>query len=292
MHFTGTLYRSPSWPTWPLLQITQGCSHNKCKFCTMYRDVKFAPMPIEIIEEDLAELSQTDPDATTIQLLSGNPLALPFHRLKPILEKIHEYLPHMEHIYTQGRITDLRSKSVEQLRELRDLGMDEISIGVESGDDWTLERVVKGYRGADVVEQCHKLDEAGIRYWLTYLNGVAGRSHMHEHALNSARVFNQCHPMHVGVGGFTLFPGTPLRDEAERGEFDPLTEAEMLEELREFALALECDCAFSTHHNVVAEIDTQDFLADKDAFIAEIDDILENDDMELLAQYRAAKTDL
>ena len=258
----------------------------------MYKGVKFGLSPMGQIEEDLRELAATVPHARTIQLLSANPLAMSYDKLAPILEKINEYLPDMQNIYTVGRVTDLRNKTVEQLRELRELGMDEISIGVESGDDWTLERVVKGYRGADVVEQCHKLDEAGIRYWLTFLNGVAGRSHTHEHAPNSARVFNQCHPMHVGVGGFTLFPGTPLRDEAERDEFDPLTEAEMLQELREFALVLECDCAFSTHHNVVAEIDTQDFLADKETFIAEIDDILENDDMELLAQYRAAKTDL
>ena len=98
MHFTGTVYRNPYWPTWPLLEITQGCTHNKCKFCTMYRDVPFRMPPIEWIEEDLKELAECDPDARTIQLLSANPLALTFDRLEPILVMINKYLPKIEYI--------------------------------------------------------------------------------------------------------------------------------------------------------------------------------------------------
>ena len=85
MHFTGTVYRNPYWPTFPLLEITQGCTHNKCKFCTMYRDVPFRMSPMEWIEEDLREIAEIAPDATTIQLLSANPLALSFEKLEPIL---------------------------------------------------------------------------------------------------------------------------------------------------------------------------------------------------------------
>ena len=141
MHFTGTVYRNPYWPTWPLLEITQGCTHNKCKFCTMYKDVSFRMSPMEWIEEDLQELAQTDPDATTIQLLSANPLVLSYDRLSPILEMINRYLPKMKYIYLAGRVSDLKNKTVDELRKLRDLGMREISLGVESGDDWTLDRI-------------------------------------------------------------------------------------------------------------------------------------------------------
>ena len=138
MHFTEPVYRNPYWPTWPLLQVTQGCSHNCCKFCTMYKGIKFAPQPMELIEQDLQEIAATTPDARTIQLLSGNPLALPYRMTKEILELIRKYLPKMEIAYNTGRVTDLRNKTVEQLRELRDLGMREVSLGVESGDDGTL----------------------------------------------------------------------------------------------------------------------------------------------------------
>ena len=99
-----------------------------------------------------------------------------------VMEKVHEYLPAMESIYTVGRVTNLRNKSVDELKRLRDLGLREISLGIENGDDWTLGRVDKGYHAEEVIEQCQKLDEAGIAYWLTYMNGVAGREHSLDHA--------------------------------------------------------------------------------------------------------------
>ena len=160
MHFTETVYRNPYWPTFPLLQITQGCTHNSCKFCTMYRNVSFKVQPMEWIEEDLRELSTLVPDATTIQLLSANPLCMTYDKLAPILEKINRYLPKMEYIYAATRVTDIQNKTVEQLKALKEMGMREISLGVESGDDWTLDRVNKGYHASDIVEQCGKLTDA------------------------------------------------------------------------------------------------------------------------------------
>ena len=150
MRFTEPVYRNPYWPTFPLLQITQGCTHNRCKFCTMYKGVKFRLQPLEWIEEDLRELSEIAPDATTIQLLSANPLALTYEKLEPILLMIRRYLPKMEYIYAATRVTDIRNKTVEELRRMKELGVREISLGVESGDDWTLERVNKGYRASDI----------------------------------------------------------------------------------------------------------------------------------------------
>ena len=293
MHFTEPVYRNPYWPTWPLLEVTRGCTHNKCAFCTMYKDVHFGVAPMEQIEEDLAEIAQVTPHARTIQLLSANPLALSFDRMAPILEKINEYLPDIEHVYTAGRVSDLRNKTVDQLRKLRDLRLNEVSMGTESGDDWTLDRIHKGYRSADILEQCAKLDEAGIAYWHTFLNGVAGRSHTREHAINSARVMSQTHPMLVGTGGLTLFPGTPLLEDAERGEFDPLSEREMLEELLLFVENLTCDCFFITHHTIGGvNLTGPGFLARKNQIVVALQDELANADMDRLAWRRAQKRTL
>lgn len=292
MHFTGTVYRNPYWPTWPLLEITQGCTHNRCKFCTMYRDVPFRMTPMEWIEEDLRELAQSDPGATTIQLLSANPLVLTFDRLAPILEMIRRYLPKMESVYLAGRVSDLKNKTVDELKKLKELGMKEISLGVESGDDWTLDRIGKGYHAVDVLEQCHKLEEAGIAYWMTFLNGVAGRSHSREHAIHSAEIFSQCRPMVVGTGGLTLFPGTPLLEEAKSGAFDPLSEKEMLEELRIFVENLNVDCAFITHHTVAANLTGPGFLRRKDRILAALDDAIKHGDQERLAAFRRNKQTL
>ncbi len=293
MHFTDTVYRNPYWPTLPILQITQGCTHNSCKFCTMYRNVDFKLQPMEWIEEDLKELAEIAPDAKTIQLLSANPLVMSYDKLAPILEMINRYLPKMEYIYTQGRVSDLKNKTAEQLRALKDLGMKEISLGVESGDDWTLERINKGYRSEDIIEQCHKLEEAGVDYWMTFLNGVAGKEHSHEHALNSALIFSKCKPMLVGTGGLTLFPGTPLLEEAERGEFTPLSEKEMLQELLTFVENLTCDCQFITHHTVSGKnLTGPDFLKRKDKIVEALRHEIEHGDLDRMAAIRMNKRSL
>ena len=292
MHFTEPIYRNPYWPTFPLLQITQGCTHNRCKFCTMYQGVKFRLQPMEWIEEDLRELSAIAPDATTIQLLSANPLALTYEKLEPILLLIRRYLPKMEYVYAATRVTDIRNKSVEELRKLKELGVREISLGVESGDNWTLERVHKGYHAADIVEQCAKLTQAGVDFWMTFLNGVAGKEHSRDHAVHSAEIFSQCNPMLVGTGGLTLFPGTPLLEEAERGEFTPLSEKEMLIELRTFVEHLTCDCSFITHHTVAANLTGPHFLDRKSAILAALDEEIAHGDMDRLAAIRRNKRSL
>ncbi len=293
MHFTDTVYRNPYWPTFPLLQITQGCTHNRCKFCTMYKGVSFRLQPMEWIEEDLREIAEVMPDAKTIQLLSANPLALTYDKLAPILEKINQDLPHMEFIYTQGRVTDLKNKTVEQLKSLKDLGLREISLGVESGDDWTLDRVHKGYHAEDIIEQCGKLREAGMDFWMSFLNGVAGKEHSHDHAVNSAKIFSQCKPMLVGTGGLTLFPGTPLLIEAERGEFTPLSEKEMLIELKTFVENLTCDCSFITHHTVSGRnLTGPNFLERKDKILSALEHEIEHGDMDMMAAIRSSKRSL
>lgn len=292
MHFTEPVYRNPYWPTYPLLQITQGCTHNRCKFCTMYKDVAFKMQPIEWIEEDLKEIAREYPDARTIQLLSANPLAISYNRLEPILTMINKYLPKMEMIYTQGRVTDIRNKSVEEWKKLKELGLKEISLGVESGDDWTLDRINKGYHASDILEQTKKLDEAGVKYWITFLNGVAGKSHSNEHAINSAKIFSKCNPMLVGTGGLTLFPGTPLLEEAERGDFDPLSEKEMLVELKTFLENLECDCRLNTHHTIAINLSNDNFLENKPKILEAIQYEIDNIDEDKLSLYRSNKRGL
>ncbi len=293
MHFTDTVYRNPYWPTWPLLEVTQGCTHNKCKFCTMYKDVPFKLSPMEWIEEDLQELAEMEPNAKTIQLLSANPLVMTYDKLAPILEMIKKYLPKIEVIYTQGRVSNLKNKTVEQLKSLKALGMREISLGVESGDDWTLNRINKGYTSADILEQCHKLEEAGIDYWMTFLNGVAGREHSASHAVHSAEIFNQCRPMVVGTGGLTLFPGTPLLEEAQRGEFEPLSEKEMLIELKTFIEHLTCDCSFITHHTISGvNLTGPDLQRRKDRIVSALDREIQHGNLDRMAAIRRNKRTL
>lgn len=259
----------------------------------MYRDVNFLMQPMEWIEQDLKEIAQMAPDATTIQLLSANPLCMTFDKLAPILEMINRYLPKMEYIYAATRVTDIRNKTVDQLRQLKELGLREISLGIESGDDWTLDRINKGYQAKDILEQCAKLKEAGIDFWMTFLNGVAGKEHSMEHAIHSAKIFNECDPMIVGTGGLVLFPGTPLLEEAEKGEFTPLSEKEMLVELKTFVEHLNCNCGFITHHTVSGQnLTGPNFLERKDAIVNALNNEIEHGDMDFLSKIRSHKQTL
>ena len=141
--------------------------------------------------------------------------------------------------------------------------------------------------GENKLEQCHKLEDAGIDYWMTFLNGVAGREHSHDHAVNSAKIFSQCKPMLVGTGGLTLFPGTPLLEEAQRGEFDPLSEKKMLIERKTLVENLTCDCKFITHHTVSGKnLTGPDFLKRKDSIIAALEHEIEHGDLEAMAAIR------
>lgn len=291
MHYTGTLYRNPYVPPSPLLEITQGCTHNKCKFCTMYKDVQFRMSPMEWIEEDVQEIAQHDPHTTRLQLIGADPFALSFDRLKPICDVIHRYLPDVKVMTMASRVTNIKNKTVEQLKELKKMGITEVHIGVESGDDWTLDRIQKGYHANDIVEQVKKLDEAGIDYWLTFLNGVAGKSHSHEHAVNSAKIFNQLKPIVVGTGGLTLFPGTELGEEAKLGEFDPLTEKEMMEELKIFLENLECDARLITHHTIAMNL-SGNFLENKEKILKSLQYAMDNLDEEKLSDIRNTKRTL
>ena len=292
MHYTGTVYRNPYKPRSPLLEITQGCSHNRCKFCNMYKALRFKPSPMDHIEQDLAEIAAAWPGAERVQLLSGNPFVLPFDRLDAILDKVHEYLPNVRVMSCSARVTDMRNKTVEQLKAIASKGLTEVDVGVESGDDWTLERVRKGYRAADIVEQCRKLEDAGISYGVTFMGGIAGRSHSRDHALNSAQVFSELNPVQVGATGLVLFEGTELRAEAEAGAFDPLSEREMLEELRLFLANLDHDGILLAHHTVATSPRSGSFNENKRAILASLDDAIEHADMDALAAVRAAKRDL
>ena len=199
----------------------------------------------------------------------------------------------MEYIYAATSVTDVRNKTVEEWKRLKEMGLEEISLGVESGDDWTLDHVNKGYHAEDIVEQCSKLTEAGVDFWITFLNGVAGKEHSMEHAIHSAEIFNRCKPMVVGTGGLVLFPGTPLLEEVERGEFTPLSEREMLVELKTFVEHLTCDCLFITHHTISGKnLTGPGFLGRKTKIIAALDDEIKHGDMDRMAAIRQNKGSL
>lgn len=279
MHYTGTVYRAPFDAMNPLLEITQGCTHNNCKFCNMYKGIPFRMSPLEWVEEDLKEIQSVLPHTNRLTFIGGNPFALSFDKLMVILNLVHKYLPDVNYITSGARITDVQNKTVDQLKELQANGIARLYLGIESGDDWTLKRINKGYTSDIIIPQCLKLEEAGIPYWLTFLNGIADKEHSHDHALHTAQIFSQLKPEEVGTSSLVLFPDTALAQEAEAGLFHPLNEKELMEEMKVFLenLHIENNTQFNMHHTSALPMNGV-IPRDQKEFIQRLDQAIQNYD--------------
>jgi len=237
MHFTGRTWRPPYESYSVIIQATSGCTYNKCKFCSLYHGECFRMSPMNEFEEDLAEIKSYQPNGRRIFLTGANPFAMSYENLKLRALTVRDYLIKCQTIAMFASIRDIESKTVEQLRKLRAMGVNGLSIGMESGDDETLAFVNKGYTSAGIVEQLAKLDEAGIEYYLVYMTGLAGQGNGQRNALRTAKVLNQISPYFVqnpyflNIDSLTLFPDTELYQMAQRGEFTPASEKERLQEL-------------------------------------------------------------
>ncbi len=175
MHFTGRTWRPPYEAHSVIIQATSGCTYNKCKFCSLYKNECFRMSPIEEFEEDLAEIKSYQPNARRIFWTGANPFAMSYENLKLRALTVRDYLIKCQTMAMFASIRDIKNKEVWQLRKLRAMGINGLSIGVESGDDETLALANKGYTSADILEQCRKLDEAGIEYYFVYMTGLAGK---------------------------------------------------------------------------------------------------------------------
>ncbi len=265
MHFHGIIWRPPYEAGSLLLQATAGCTHHACKFCTLYEDLpfRFRMSPLEEVEADLqeAQLWGTDPMAMLSARLQGlpraervrrvflvgaNPFVMLPKRLEEIAGLIRQYLPTVESIGCFARVTDVGLKSGEELRRLRALGYDGLTVGVETGDGEALAFMNKGYQPRDIVEQAGRLDEAGISYSFFYLAGISGAGRGTEGALRSAEIFNQTHPKRVGSSMLTIFPNSELYREMQAGRWKEESELEKLEELKTLIGHLEIPVRFET----------------------------------------------
>ncbi|MDE7439966.1 MAG: radical SAM protein [Clostridia bacterium] len=234
MHYTGTVWRPPYEAWSALLQVTAGCTHHKCKFCTLYDDVpfKFRMSPMDEIEDDLKELYLYTPDVTRVFLVGANPFVLSTEKLRNIAYLAKQYLNRLRTIGCFARITDITPKSIEELKQLRSCGYNGITIGVETGDDEALTFMHKGYTSADILEQCRKLDEAGIEYNFFYLTGISGKDKSKQGVENTLKVFNRLNPKIVGASMLTIYPTSELYTEIQNGNWVEESEIEKYNELK------------------------------------------------------------
>ena len=238
------------------------------------------------IEEDLQELYRFAPDSTRLFLTGANPFVLSTEKLKEIARLSKQYLQRLTSIGCFARITDITAKSVDELKELRSIGYNRITIGVETGDDSALDFMGKGYCAADIVEQCRKLDYADIEYNFFYLTGISGFGKGKEGAEKTANIFNCLNPKIVGASMLTVYPNSALYGEIILGNWKEETEREKLAEMRTLIEKLEIRTHFAALGASNMFMLHGDLPYDKKNLIAETDSILENYSEETMRDYR------
>lgn len=235
MRYEGLVYRPPSEARSLIVQVTIGCAHNKCTFCTMYKDKQFRVRKKEEVLEDFQMAYDTYGDRIRrIFLADGDALIVRTPDLLDILNFIREKFPSTERVTSYGTPGDILRKSEEELKSLAKAGLDMVYMGAESGDAVTLERINKGVTREEIIEAGQKLRRCGIRSSITLISGLGGRERKREHAVESAKLISAIKPDYVGFLTLMLDESTEIYRQIQAGEMELLTPEEVVEEMRLF----------------------------------------------------------
>jgi radical SAM superfamily enzyme YgiQ (UPF0313 family) len=273
----GMVFRPPSEANSLILRVTIGCSHNSCAFCGMYRDVSFRARPREEVAALISKAARYWPDTRRIFLADGNALVLATDRLLEILKHLRTAFPRLARVTCYGGPQDILRKSPAELAALKAAGLQIIYLGIESGDDAVLANICKGGTADEMITAGRRVMDAGLKLSVMIILGLGGREGSRSHALETARVVSAVSPTMLSALTLMLHEGTPLREAADRGEFQPLSPYELLQELRLMVENIEVSspCIFRSNHvsNFLPLVGT--LPHDKSQLLADIDEVLE-----------------
>lgn len=235
MEYEGVIYRPPSEARSLIVQLTIGCAHNRCTFCTMFKAKQFRVRPLEDIKADFAEAKELYGDLVKrIFLADADALVMKTADLLEIITFARQCFPRAERIASYGTPADINRKSKEELVALREAGLDLVYMGAESGDATVLERVCKGVTREEIITAGQKLKECGLKDSITLISGLGGKERLKEHALQSADLITQIKPEYVGFLTLLLDEGAKIMEQIRSGEMTLLTPEDVVEEMRLF----------------------------------------------------------
>ncbi len=249
MKYEGVVIRPPSEADSLILQVTVGCSHNKCIFCPAYKAKRFRIKSFGEIREDIDEASIHEQHLRRVFLADGDALIIPQQRLLEIINYLNEKFPKLTRIGIYGNAKSILKKSIEQLKELKENKLSFIYLGIESGDEETLKNVHKGITYEKMVEAAKRVKEASIKLSVTVLLGLAGTERSAIHAKETARILTDIQPDYIGALTLMIPPEAPLYSMVEEGKFELPSPFELLQELR--IMIAESDlhnCLFFSNH--------------------------------------------
>lgn len=234
MQYYGNVFRPPSEARSLIIQATVGCAHNKCSFCYMYKDDNFIIRPLEDIKKDLIEMSQYGSYWRRIFLADGDALVLKTSDLLEILKTIKQYYPNIERVSSYATAGDINRKSIEELKALRDAGLEMLYIGFESGDDEILRKINKGLTYKDYVSSMAKCKEVGFKTSITIIAGLGGVELMEQNAKGTAKIISETKPDYVSYLTMRIYKNTPLYLDYINGKFNMPNAEEILQEMKIF----------------------------------------------------------
>ena len=271
MRYYGSVYRPPSEARSLIVQVTYGCSHNTCAFCSMYKEKRFALRPLEEVLEDFQIARGVYRHVEKVFLADGDALVRKAAELYTILDRIRDLFPECRQVTCYASPSSIRIRSEEELRTLREKGLIMVYMGLESGCDAVLTKMRKGHSAAEIVEMGKKVRGCGIALSVTAITGLGGPELLERHALETADAFNAMNPEYIGMLTLMVEPETPLYDWVHQGKFQLLTRPQVLEETRLMVEALDSPgSVFRMNHasNYLALRGTLN--RDRDAMLAEI----------------------
>jgi len=250
MRYEGKIYRPPSEADAYILQATIGCSWNHCTYCDMYREKSFR---VRDLDQTLADVraagAALGPRVTKVFVADGDALVMDLPHWEAILEACSAAFPRLRRVSAYATAMNLGQKEIEELQRLRSLGLTQLYIGPETGDDQVSKRIAKGATFDDHVEAARRAREAGIKLSTIFLLGAGGRERSREHAEGTARLITEMDPRFVSLLTLTVIPETPIAKLEASGRFELPSVEEMLGELRTVvANAAPSDAIFRTNH--------------------------------------------
>ena len=286
MRYEGDIYRPPGeWKSY-LLQCTIGCSNNTCTFCSMYKSKRYRVRPLEEVLEDIEMAKQTwYRNTETVFLCDGDAINLPKEYLFTVLKALYDAFPRLRRVTTYaGPLSTLR-KTPEELREIREAGLQRTYLGVETGDDALLKHVHKGVGADGMLRAGQALVEAGFDLWAIIISGLegGGREALERNAELTARMINQMKPKHLSSMTLMAIEGTPLYDEVQRGEMTLQTPFETLLETRELVSRIELSGLHYTSNHASNYLSIKGTLKeDREEILAQLDEVIRNGDSSVL----------
>lgn len=250
MRYEGSIYRPPSEAYSLLIQVTIGCSHNTCTFCTMFKDKKFRVRPIEDVFEDLEMARRAYPVVEKIFLCDGDALCLSNEKLMRILTRIAELFPECKRVSVYGTARDINRKSDEELKELLDAGMEMIYMGAESGSQAVLDKIHKDVTVREQIDAVKKAERVGIKMSVTFISGLAGLEGWEDHAIATGKMITEMNASYASLLTLMLDPAAPIMKDIESGEMTLLTPEQVVGEtylLLENAMPKK-SCVFRSNH--------------------------------------------